>query len=91
MTFSLSSFTPISSLTELLKHEEIDSVNLMGIHPGVLVQQSRPETVQIKAKELMELCRIHGMLDMIQCDGGVECCEMRVEARVHVVVPPLSL
>jgi ribulose-phosphate 3-epimerase len=68
---ALNLFTPISSLTELLKHGEIDSVMLMGIHPGVLVQQSRPETVLVKARELMDLCDIYGSLDMIQCDGGV--------------------
>jgi len=68
---ALNLFTPVSVLTELLKHKEIDSVMLMGIHPGVLVQQSRPETVLVKSRELMELCARYGELDMIQCDGGV--------------------
>lgn len=67
----LNLFTPVSVLTELMKHSEIDSVMLMGIHPGVLVQQSRPETVLVKSRELMELCAMYGELDMIQCDGGV--------------------
>ena len=58
-------------LEEPIKHAEIDSVMLMGIHPGVLVQQSRPETVYIKAQELRALCSQYGDLDMVQCDGGV--------------------
>ena len=68
---ALNLFTPVSVLTELMKHSEIDSVMLMGIHPGVMVQQSRPETVLVKSRELMELCAMYGELDMIQCDGGV--------------------
>lgn len=63
--------TPVSSLKELIKNKEIDSVMFMGIHPGVLVQKSRPETVKIKAKELMSLVSEYGQLDMIQCDGAV--------------------
>lgn len=68
---ALNLFTPVSVLTELMKHSEIDSVMLMGIHPGVMVQQSRPETVLVKSRELLELCDMYGDLDMIQCDGGV--------------------
>ena len=68
---ALNLFTPVSVLTELMKHSEIDSVMLMGIHPGVMVQQPRPETVLVKSSELLELCDKYGDLDMIQCDGGV--------------------
>lgn len=68
---ALNLFTPVSVLTELMKHSEIDSVMFMGIHPGVLVQQSRPETVLAKSRQLMALCARYGELDMIQCDGGV--------------------
>ena len=67
----LNLYTPVAVLEELIKHAEIDSVMLMGIHPGVLVQQSRPETVYIKAQELRALCSQYGDLDMVQCDGGV--------------------
>jgi ribulose-phosphate 3-epimerase len=63
--------TPISALEELMKNNEIDSVMLMGIHPGVLVQKSRPETVKEKAVALTKLCEKYGELDMIQCDGAV--------------------
>jgi ribulose-phosphate 3-epimerase len=63
--------TPVSSVKELIKNKEIDSVMFMGIHPGVLVQKSRPDTVKIKAKELTNLCKEYGDLDMIQCDGAV--------------------
>ena len=67
----LNLFTPVSVLTELMKFSEIDSVMFMGIHPGVLIQQPRPETVLEKSKELMKLCSRFGELDMVQCDGGI--------------------
>ena len=67
----LNLYTPVIVLEELIKHSEIDSVLFMGIHPGVLIQQSRPQTVYRKAQELNDLCAQFGSLDMIQCDGGV--------------------
>ena len=63
--------TPVSAVEELMKNREIDSVMLMGIHPGVLVQKSRPETVKVKARQLAELSAQYGSLDMVQCDGAV--------------------
>lgn len=63
--------TPVSMLNELMKNKEIDSVMFMGIHPGVLIQQARPETVIKKAIELKLLEEKYGKLDMIQCDGAV--------------------
>ena len=61
----------MSVLNELMKYQEIDSVMFMGIHPGVLVQQSRPDTVIAKCHELALLQEKYGYLDMVQCDGGV--------------------
>ena len=63
--------TPVSALTELIKFGVVDSVMFMGIHPGVLIQKSRPEIVIKKAQDLVELCDKFGDLNMIQCDGGV--------------------
>ena len=67
----LNLYTPVAVLEELIKHGEIDSVMFMGIHPGVLVQRPRPETVYRKANELNGVCAQFGSLDMVQCDGGV--------------------
>ena len=63
--------TPVSVLDELMKYHEIDSVMFMGIHPGVLIQQSRPSVVIKKCYELSLLQEKYGDLDMVQCDGGV--------------------
>ena len=63
--------TPVSVLQDLIKNSAISSVMLMGIRPGVLIQKSKPETVERKVRDLVDLCDKYGELDMIQCDGGV--------------------
>lgn len=63
--------TPVTALNDLIKHSEIDSVTLMGIHPGVLLQKPRPETVIEKAKAIVKLANDFCKLKMIQCDGAI--------------------
>jgi ribulose-phosphate 3-epimerase len=77
--------TPVSAVEELMKNREIDSVMLMGIHPGVLVQRSRPATVKEKASQLAKLSAKYGPLDMVQCDGAVtfETIEMLADAGIN--------
>ena len=63
--------TPVTVLNDLIKYSEIDSVMLMGIHPGVLLQKPRPETAIEKAKAVVELTDDFCKLEMIQCDGAI--------------------
>ena len=37
--------TSFHSLDRLLQNDEIDGIMLMGIHPGVLIQESRPKNI----------------------------------------------
>ena len=61
--------TEVSQIVQYVKHEFLDGLMFMGIHPGVLQQISRPEIVQYKLEQLRSLCDLDGLF--IQCDGGV--------------------
>ncbi len=63
--------TPVTVLNDLIKYSEIDSVMLMGIHPGVLLQKPRPETVIEKSKAVVKLTDDFCKLEMLQCDGAI--------------------
>jgi ribulose-phosphate 3-epimerase len=57
-------------VADILKAGELDSVMLMGIHPGVLVQNPRPDLAIKNLQSLTNLCEGH-LPDFIQIDGGV--------------------
>lgn len=61
--------TDIYHVAQYVRNKFIDGLMFMGIHPGVLSQTARPETVVHKLAELGELCDLEGLF--IQCDGGV--------------------
>lgn len=63
--------TDVRKLLPLLCFDELDSVMLMGIHPGVLKQQSRPELVVEKLQEIAPLIEGKRCAEFIQVDGGV--------------------
>lgn len=55
----------------LFQDEEIDSIMFMAIHPGVLSQIARPESVIRALKKWKTSTDYIGKLPFIQCDGGV--------------------
>jgi ribulose-phosphate 3-epimerase len=69
VVFNLS--TDINKLYDLIEEDEIDSIMLMGIHPGVLKQTSRPNLVLKKLKQVRKLLEGKKCANFIQIDGGV--------------------
>lgn len=61
--------TDIHHVAQYVNNKFVDGIMFMGIHPGVLKQTARPESVIRKLAELKELCDIAGLF--VQCDGGV--------------------
>ena len=61
--------TPMNAIVPLIESGELDGVMFMGIHPGVLVQRHRPNTVIAQLKELMSRTRLPDNFK-IQIDGG---------------------
>jgi ribulose-phosphate 3-epimerase len=60
----------LNHVVQILNTQACDSVMFMGIHPGVLKQTSRPESVIRNLEKICHLCE--GELpSFIQCDGGV--------------------
>jgi len=62
--------TDLYHVAQLLNANEIDSIMFMGIHPGVLVQQARPQSV-INSIAVLEQLTDSGLPSFVQCDGGV--------------------
>lgn len=67
LVFNLS--TSFDSVYRVLKHDEIDSFMFMGILPGVLKQQSRPNQIIRDIPDF--LSNLQYKPSYIQCDGGV--------------------
>ncbi len=63
--------TSFSSLDRLLSNNEIDGVMLMGIHPGVLKQDSRPNNILNDLKDLKERTCSLNADSFIALDGAV--------------------
>jgi ribulose-phosphate 3-epimerase len=61
----------VSNYSRLFEAEEIDSVMFMGIHPGVLKQNSRPKMVCSEVMKFLKLISEFKQINFIQCDGGV--------------------
>ena len=63
--------TSFHSLDRLLQNDEIDGIMLMGIHPGVLKQESRPKNILNDLKVLKELILDTKAESFIALDGAV--------------------
>lgn len=61
---------PIPSIIPLIEGGELAGLLFMGIHPGVLVQQHRPETVFKKLTELRRSIDVPADF-ILQIDGGL--------------------
>jgi len=70
LTIDLS--TSVAQVKEILDHNQLDGVMFMGIHPGVLFQNHRPEFVFKKALEIREYCNKNNLMaqNNLQIDGG---------------------
>lgn len=58
-------------IVEVLNLEKLDSIMLMGIHPGILKQTSRPENVIKKLEYINNKVAQSNIPEFIQVDGGV--------------------
>lgn len=63
--------TGFDSLKRLARNDEIDGVMLMGIHPGVLKQNHRPENIKRDMSDLLEVLEDTKAVNFIGLDGGV--------------------
>ena len=63
--------TSFSTLERLVKNDEIDGVMLMGIHPGVLKQESRPQNILNDIKDLKNILSGSKADSFIGLDGAV--------------------
>jgi len=68
---SLNLSTSFSSIERLVKNDEIDGVMLMGIHPGVLIQEHRPKNILNDLDDLKNLLVNSKASKMIGLDGAV--------------------
>ena len=68
---SLNLSTSFSTIDRLVKNEEIDGVMLMGIHPGVLIQEHRPENILNDLDDLKKLLGNSKASKEIGLDGAV--------------------
>ncbi|MDA9012537.1 hypothetical protein N9J60_00660 [Alphaproteobacteria bacterium] len=57
-------------VADIIKSAELDSIMLMGIHPGVLVQNPRPDLAINNLQFLTNICET-SLPQFIQIDGGV--------------------
>ena len=69
VVFNLS--TNPQDIEVLLNKEVIDCVMFMGIHPGVLKQESRPNIVIQTLQQITKSIDAGQMPKFVQCDGGV--------------------
>lgn len=60
----------LNHVVQILNTRIIESVMFMGIHPGVLVQQAKPEYV-VNSLQKIKLLTDNDLPSFIQCDGGV--------------------
>ena len=63
--------TSFHSLDRLLQNDEIDGIMLMGIHPGVLIQESRPKNILNDLKILKDFILDKKAESFIALDGAV--------------------
>jgi ribulose-phosphate 3-epimerase len=63
--------TSFNMLDRLIVNDEIDGVMLMGIHPGVLVQQARPQNIFNDLEKLKDVLSESSAIDYIALDGAV--------------------
>ena len=63
--------TDIRDLEWILESNDLSSIMFMGIHPGVLKQESRPELVIKKLKAVAPLIYDKECATFVQVDGGV--------------------
>lgn len=68
---SLNLATSFTSLERLVRNDEIDGVMLMGIHPGVLIQDHRPKNILKDINSLKEVLGSSDASRMIGLDGAV--------------------
>lgn len=68
---SLNLSSSFSSIERLARNEEIDGVMLMGIHPGVLEQEHRPQNILNDLSSLRDLLGSSKASEMIGLDGAV--------------------
>lgn len=61
--------TPVQAIVPLIQSRELDGIMFMGIHPGVLVQTHRPDTVITQLNELLSYTTLPDNF-RIQIDGG---------------------
>ena len=63
--------TSFSALDRLVGNNEIDGVMLMGIHPGVLIQDARPQNILNDIGELKSILNGSNADSFIGLDGAV--------------------
>ena len=63
--------TSFHLLDRLLQNDEIDGIMLMGIHPGVLIQESRPKNILNDLKALKDFVLDTKAESFIALDGAV--------------------
>lgn len=61
--------TSLHHVVDILKDDEVAGLLFMGIHPGVLVQTHRPESVVRRLNRLKEMTDVSENL-ILQVDGG---------------------
>lgn len=63
-------FSNLNHVSQILDSQELGSIMFMGIHPGVLKQTPRPDTVIKNLNKVASVCE-RKLPAFIQCDGGV--------------------
>lgn len=61
--------TDLSYVAQIVNQGLVDGIMFMGIHPGVLIQKSRPDVVCHSLSKLQKMCDLDNLF--VQCDGGV--------------------
>lgn len=69
LVFNLSAHA--NEIVDILTIEKFECIMFMGIHPGVLKQQSRPQNVIKKIDKVMKSLSSQFVPEFIQVDGGV--------------------